>query len=107
MYAVIKTGGKQYKVAQDDVLTVERLTGEAGDTLSLDQVLMVGGGEGGLKMGSPVVDGALVKAEVVSHVRGPHLTIFKKRRRKNHRRKNGHRQDLTQIRIVSIEAGAA
>ncbi|MCF4166986.1 50S ribosomal protein L21 [Zavarzinia compransoris] len=101
MFAVIKTGGKQYKVAENDVISVERLEGEAGSTLSLDQVLMVGEGES-VTIGAPTVAGATVTAEIVGQARGPKLIVFKKRRRQNSRRKNGHRQDLTVLKITSI-----
>lgn len=101
MFAVIKTGGKQYKVAENDVISVERLEGEAGSTLSLDQILMVGEGES-VTIGAPTVAGATVTAEIVGQARGPKLIVFKKRRRQNSRRKNGHRQDLTVLKITSI-----
>ncbi len=101
MFAVIKTGGKQYKVAENDVITVERLEGEAGATVSLDQVLLVAEGEK-VTVGAPVVAGATVKAEIVGQARGPKLIVFKKRRRQNSRRKNGHRQDLTVLKITTI-----
>lgn len=101
MYAVIRTGGKQYRVAADDVIEVERLKGEPGDKLELD-VLMMGGGEGEPQIGAPLVSGAMVSAEVVGHHRGEKIIIFKKKRRQNYRRKNGHRQELTTIRIVDI-----
>ncbi len=104
MYAVIKTGGKQYRVAKDDVLTVEKLDGEKSGKLEFTEVLMVGGGSGDPKVGSPLVSGAKVLAEVVEQTRGPKLIAFKKRRRKNSRRKRGHRQDLTKIRITGITA---
>lgn len=104
MYAVIKTGGKQYRVAANDVLTVERLAGEAGAKVAFDQVLMVAG-EGEPKLGAPLLSGAVVEAEVVEQTRGPKLTIFKKRRRKHYRRKTGHRQDVTVVRITGIQAG--
>jgi len=100
MFAVIQTGGKQYKVAKDDVIRVEKLAGEAGAEVVLDQVLMVGD-----KIGAPVVAGAKVTATVVAQARGPKIIIFKKRRRQNSRRKNGHRQDLTILRITDIAAG--
>ncbi len=100
MFAVIQTGGKQYKVAMDDVIRVEKLAGEAGSEVVLDQVLMVGD-----KIGAPVVAGALVKATVVAQARGEKIIVFKKRRRQNSRRKNGHRQDLTILRITDISAG--
>ncbi|HRK18182.1 MAG TPA: 50S ribosomal protein L21 [Hyphomicrobiaceae bacterium] len=101
MYAVIKTGGKQYRVAQNDVLTVEKLAGEAGAKVEFGEVLMIAG-DGAAKVGSPTVAGAKVLAEVVEQTRGPKVIAFKKRRRKNSRRKRGHRQDLTTVKITSI-----
>lgn len=100
MFAVIQTGGKQYKVAKDDVIRVEKLAGEAGGEIVLDQVLMVGD-----KIGAPLVSGASVTATVVAQARGEKIIVFKKRRRQNSRRKNGHRQDLTILRITDITAG--
>ena len=97
-FAVIQTGGKQYKVAKDDVIKVERLAGDAGSEIVLDQVLLVGD-----KVGAPTVAGASVTARVVAQARGPKIIIFKKRRRQNSRRKNGHRQDLTILRITDIK----
>ncbi|ODT28304.1 MAG: 50S ribosomal protein L21 [Hyphomicrobium sp. SCN 65-11] len=102
MYAVIKTGGKQYRVAADDVLTVEKLAGEPGAKIEFGEVLMVGGNDAGVKIGAPLVSGALVKAEVVEQGRGPKVIAFKKRRRKNSRRKRGHRQELTTVKITEI-----
>jgi large subunit ribosomal protein L21 len=101
MYAVIKTGGKQYRVAPNDVITVERLEGEAGADLTLSEVLMVAG-EGALKVGTPMLAGATVSATIVEQTRGDKVLIFKKRRRKHYRRKNGHRQDLTVLKITAI-----
>ncbi|HEX7075369.1 MAG TPA: 50S ribosomal protein L21 [Hyphomicrobiaceae bacterium] len=101
MFAVIKTGGKQYRVATDDVLTVEKLDGEAGSEVEFTEVLMIGG-NGTPKIGTPTVPGAKVTAELVEQTRGPKLIAFKKRRRKNSRRKKGHRQDLTKVRITNI-----
>ncbi len=101
MFAVIRTGGKQYRVAKDDLLEIERLDAKTGDKIELGEVLMLGG-EGETKVGAPLVDGAKVKAEVVDLTRGPKLTIFKKRRRQNYRRKNGHRQDLMLVKILDI-----
>jgi large subunit ribosomal protein L21 len=98
MFAVIQTGGKQYKVAKDDLIRVERLPGEAGSEIVLDQVLLVGD-----KIGAPTVSGASVVATVVAQARGPKIIIFKKRRRQNSRRKNGHRQDITILRITDIK----
>jgi large subunit ribosomal protein L21 len=101
MFAVIKTGGKQYRVAANDVLTVEKLDGEAGSELEFGEVLMIAGA-GEPKIGTPIVAGAKVLAELVEQTRGPKLIAFKKRRRKNSRRKKGHRQDLTRVRIKEI-----
>ncbi|HVI52879.1 MAG TPA: 50S ribosomal protein L21 [Candidatus Sulfotelmatobacter sp.] len=97
MFAVIKTGGKQYKVAPNDVILVEKLPGQAGDTVTLDQVLMVGD-----KVGAPLVAGASVTATLVEQTRGEKIIVFKKKRRQNYRRKKGHRQDLTVLRIAAI-----
>jgi len=101
MYAVIRTGGKQYKVAPQDVLQIEKIEGAAGEAVQFPDVLMVAG-EGEASFGSPLVSGAVVSAEVVEQGRGPKLIIFKKRRRQNYRRKRGHRQDLTTVRILEI-----
>lgn len=104
MFAVIKTGGKQYKVAANDVLTIEKLPVEAGETVQFDEVLMVGG-EAGVTVGAPLVAGASVAAEVIEQTRGPKLISFKRRRRKaSSKRRKGHRQDLTLIRITAINA---
>ena len=99
MIAVLRTGGKQYTVAADDELTVEKIDGEAGAKIEFTDVLMVGD-----KIGAPVVEGAKVVGSIVKQARGPHVIIFKKRRRQNSRRKNGHRQDLTVIKIEQIVA---
>ena len=101
MYAVIKTGGKQYRVAKDDIIKIEKLEGAAGATLEFSEVLMVGEGSS-VKVGAPTVAGAKVTAELVEQTRGPKVIAFKKRRRKNSRRKRGHRQDLTKVRITGI-----
>jgi large subunit ribosomal protein L21 len=103
MFAVIKTGGKQYRVSAGDVIKVEKLEVEAGSTIALDQVLMVGEGADAA-VGTPLVAGATVSAEVIAQDRGPKIIIFKKKRRQNYRRKNGHRQDLTVLRITEISA---
>lgn len=105
MFAVIRTGGKQYRVAPDDVIEVERLAGESGAEITFTDVLAVGD-ENGLTLGKPGVAGASVTAELVEQTRGPKIIVFKKRRRQNSRRKNGHRQDLTRVRITGITAGA-
>src|SRR3954462_3106187 len=99
MIAVIRTGGKQYTVAADDTLTIEKIEGEAGAKIEFTDVLMVGE-----KVGAPTVAGAKVVASIVKQTRGPHLIVFKKRRRQNSRRKNGHRQDLTVVKIEQIVA---
>ncbi len=101
MYAVIKTGGKQYRVSADDVLNIERLAGESDSKIEFTDVMMVGSGDS-VKVGTPTVSGAKVVAEVVEQTRGPKVIAFKKRRRKSSRRKRGHRQDLTKIRITEI-----
>ena len=106
MYAVVKTGGKQYRVSKDDVLRVEKLAGEAGEVVTLDEVLMVGEG-GDVTVGSPRVEGAAVAAEIVEQMRDRKIIIFKKRRRQNYRRKNGHRQHLTVLRITDILTNGA
>lgn len=105
MFAVVKTGGKQYKVAVDDVIKVEKLAGDAGATITLDEVLMVGDDKG-LKVGSPTVSGVAVSAEILEQGRGDKIIVFKKKRRHNYRRKRGHRQDLTVLKITGIGAGA-
>src|SRR5262245_10499249 len=104
MYAVIKTGGKQYRVAPDEVLTVEKLTGEAGAKVEFTEVLMVAG-TGEAKVGTPILAGAKVVAEVVEQGRAAKVIAFKKRRRKNSRRKRGHRQHQTTVRIKEILGG--
>lgn len=106
MFAVIKTGGKQYRVAAEDVIEIERVAGEAGDIVTLTDVLMVGEGASA-SIGAPFVDGASVAAEIVEQNRGPKVISFKKRRRQNSRRKRGHRQLLTTVRISEILTGGA
>jgi large subunit ribosomal protein L21 len=107
MFAVIKTGGKQYKVAKDDVLTVEKLAAEAGETVQFNDVLMVGG-EGDVSVGAPFVAGAGVQAEVVEQGKGPKTISFKRRRRKHSSaRKKGHRQHLTTLKVLDILASGA
>jgi len=99
MIDVIRTGGKQYTVAADETHEIERIEGEAGAQIEFTDVLMVGD-----KVGKPTVAGAKVVASIVKQARGPHLIVFKKRRRQNSRRKNGHRQDLTVVKIEQIVA---
>jgi large subunit ribosomal protein L21 len=100
MYAVIKTGGKQYRVAPNEVLTIEKVAGEAGATVEFAEVLMLGGDTP--KVGTPGVAGAKVTAEIVEQGRAPKVIAFKKRRRKNSRRTRGHRQQQTTVRIKDI-----
>jgi large subunit ribosomal protein L21 len=106
MFAVLKTGGKQYKVAKDDIFLVEKLAGDAGDTVEFGEVLMLGGDP--VTIGAPLIEGALVRAEVLEQTKGPKVVSFKKRRRKHSsQRKRGHRQQLTRVRIVEIVASGA
>jgi large subunit ribosomal protein L21 len=100
MFAVFKTGGKQYRVAAEDVLKVARLKGELGEIVEFGEVLVVGGDS--VTLGAPTVAGAMVAAEVLDHARGPKIIAFKKRRRKNSRRKRGFREEFTLIRITEI-----
>jgi len=100
MFAVIKTGGKQYRVAADDVLKIEKVEGEPGSIIQLGDVLVVGGDN--VTLGAPTVAGASVAAEVLEQGRGPKVIAFKKRRRKNSRRKRGHRQEFTLLRVTEI-----
>lgn len=104
MYAVIKTGGKQYRVAAGDKLRVETLNAAEGDSIELDSVLLVGEGEE-VKIGTPVVENATVSAKVVTHGRGDKVEIVKFRRRKHHRKQMGHRQNYTLLEITGINAG--
>lgn len=106
MFAVIRTGGKQYKVAPEDVIAVEKLNASAGDIVEISDVLMVGG-DGAAEIGVPLVAGATVAAEVVDQTRGKKIFVFKKKRRHTYRRRAGHRQDLTLIRITEILTGGA
>lgn len=103
MYAVIKTGGKQYRVATDETLVIEKLDGVAGDKVAFDEVLMLGEGDQ-VTVGAPTVAGAKVEGEIVEQGRGPKIIVFKKRRRQNSRRKNGHRQPETLVKITAIQA---
>ena len=106
MYAVIKTGGKQYRVAANDKILIEKLDGAAGDQVNFTEVLMVSNG-GTVDIGAPFLSGATVVGEIEKQSRGPHIIIFKKRRRKHYRRRNGHRQDLTSVTITEILTGGA
>lgn len=102
MYAVIRTGGKQYRVAEGDTLRVEKLPGEKGSSVELTEVLLLGEGAE-VKVGQPLVAGAKVRAEVVDQGRGKKIVVYKFKRRKNYRRKQGHRQHYTTLKIVGIE----
>jgi large subunit ribosomal protein L21 len=106
MFAVIKTGGKQYKVAADDVLEIEKLDAVAGDAIVFEEVLMVGA-DGDVTIGAPLVDGATVAAELVEQKRAKKIVVFKKKRRQNYRRKAGHRQNLSVVKITDILTGGA
>ena len=105
MYAVIETGGKQYRVQQGDILDVERIAGVSDEQREVvfDRVLLIGDGDD-IKVGQPLVEGASVAAELVNEVRGPKIIVFKFKRRKQYRRKTGHRQDLHRVRIQGIQA---
>ena len=101
MYAVVKTGGKQYRVTKDDTILVEKLDADEGQTVTLSDVMLLGDGDN-VTVGTPVVADASVEAQVVSQTRGPKIIIFRRKRRKNHRRTQGHRQDLTLLKITDI-----
>ena len=101
MYALVRTGGKQYRVAKDDTILVERITADEGAEVILDDIVMLGDGDR-VTIGTPRVEGAAVSATVVSQTRGPKIIIFRRKRRKNHRRTQGHRQDLTLLKINAI-----
>jgi len=105
MFAVIKTGGKQYKVAAEDKITVMTLEGEAGAKVTFSEVLALFDGETS-ELGAPIVPGASVVGEIVEQTRGPKVIAFKKRRRKNSKRKRGHKQDLTVVKILEVVRGA-
>ena len=101
MFAVIRTGGKQYRVAPNDIIEIEKIAGKPGDIIELAEVILLGG-DGGSKTGSPTIAGARVAAEVIEQRRSDKITVFKKKRRANYRRKKGHRQELTALRITEI-----
>jgi|SRR5579863_6537223 large subunit ribosomal protein L21 len=104
MFAIIRTGGKQYKVAVGDQITVERIAGDVGASISLGEILATAGQVA--KVGTPLVEGASVTAKILQQPRGTKVIVFKKKRRKNYRRKRGHRQELTVLKIEEISAGA-
>jgi large subunit ribosomal protein L21 len=101
MFAIIETGGKQYKVAPGTALSVERLKSEPGETVDLDRVLMIGD-DSGVKVGSPFIGGAKVRAHVLAHERGEKIVVFKYKSKVNYRRRTGHRQELTRLRVTDI-----
>lgn len=101
MYAIIRTGGKEFKVSEGDVINVEKLEGEVGDKIELNEVLLTGDGDK-VKVGTPVVDGVKVTAEVVEQKKAPKVTVFKFKRRKNYKRTRGHRHHLTALKVISI-----
>jgi len=103
MYAVIKTGGKQYKVSKDDIISVEKLSEEAGKKIKLNEVLIISD-KGKPVVGDPLIKGASVEAEIVDHTRSAKITVFKKKRRHNYRRKQGHKQNITNLKILSINS---
>ena len=103
MYAIILTGGKQYKVAKGDVIEVEKLAGEAGAEVTFDQVLAVAGEDGKLNVGTPRVEGASVSGKVTDQFRAKKIVVFKMKRRKGYRRTHGHRQSMTRIEITDIK----
>ena len=105
MYAVVETGGKQYRVKPGDTLDVERLDGSAGETIELDRVLLVGG-DGETTVGRPMVPGARVLAELVEQTRGEKIIVFKYKSKVRYRRKTGHRQRLTRLRVTEIQKGS-
>ncbi|MFV1951108.1 MAG: 50S ribosomal protein L21 [Nitrospinota bacterium] len=101
MFAVIKTGGKQYRVSKGDIIRIEKLTGEVGDEIILDNVLMIGNGED-VRIGNPVVDNARIVTKITRHGQGNKIIVFKHKRRKNYRKKQGHRQLFTEVKITEI-----
>lgn len=103
MFAVIKTGGKQYKVSPNGVIRIEKISGEAGSQVEFKEVLMIGEEEKASLIGTPVVKGACVTGEILGQVRADKIIVFKKKRRQNYRRKAGHKQELTQVRIIDIK----
>lgn len=102
MFAIVKTGGKQYKVKKNSVIEVEKIEGQAGATVKLEEVLMIGESSKASFIGTPVVKGAVVTAEITGQFRDDKIIVFKKKRRQNYRRKNGHRQNLTELKILDI-----
>lgn len=104
MYAVLATGGKQYKVKENDLIDIERISGEVGNEITFSEIIAVGEEGGELKTGTPTIEGATVNAEIVDQYRGKKLIVFKMKKRKGYRRKKGHRQELTRVKISAISA---
>ena len=105
-YAVIRTGGKQYRVSPGDLIHIERLTGDVGSPVEFAEVLLTAG-EGAVHIGTPLVEGALVRGQIVAQARSRKILVFKKKRRKNYRRRHGHRQEVTTVRVTDIAQGVA
>ncbi len=103
MYAIIKTGGKQYRVEKDGIISVDLLAQEEGSDFTTDQILFVKNGENEFKVGAPLVEGATVSGKILSHYKGKKIVVFKKKRRKGYRRTQGHRQNYTKIQITDIQ----
>jgi large subunit ribosomal protein L21 len=101
MYAVVEVGGQQYKVAKDDVILTSKISGEVGEAVELDRVMLISD-DNGLKIGTPIIDGAQVKASILNFERGKKVIVFKKKRRKGYKVKKGHRQDYTRLKIEDI-----
>lgn len=104
MHAVIKTGGKQYIVSPGDVIDIEKIQGEAGETVSFDEVMLVSATEGDVRVGAPLVENASVSGRIVAQTKGDKIVVFKFKRRKGYRKKSGHRQKLTRVEITGINA---
>lgn len=105
MYAILETGGKQYRVAPGAVIAVERVPGGVGEVVEFSRILLVGDGEK-IQIGSPLIPGAKVRAKILGQIRGPKITVFKFRRREKYRRKTGHRQELTRLQVEEIAVGS-
>ena len=103
MFAVIKTGGKQYKISEGNVFRIERIAGEIGDEIQFEEVLMLSNGEDSSIVGTPFVDGASVKCRIVNQTRDPKIIVFKKKRRQNYRRKKGHKQHVSYVKVLEIK----
>ena len=102
MFAIIKTGGKQYKIKENDTILVEKIKNKKGDKIDIKDVLLLSNDEKNIKIGTPILKGISVKAEILEQKKNKKVTVFKKKRRKNYRRKNGHRQEITVLKILKI-----